>query len=296
MSRLPQCVFAFAGDRRYTDVVAAVISAADSYSPDASLWLWLRGGYDNGSLSMSAWKAIIELKKAGWLVRNEVVLGCKVADPAPENRLKRGHENLYHLSRSLKYYYDRTMGSGSKGLLQKNNRGVLVTKSGVVGSKYATQITESPFMTEDERANAMKALNESQEMMLRGEISDFRMCIKGVHKVTRAVATMVEQNGFYIRRTKSHSDMVSDLWPAFSSETNSCMPRGVVLSILRLSCEPGGDVFDIFPSPAVAKVVAASGRAYVAMGVGGVELTSPEEDGRIFDPEEAKSAQIQAEI
>ena len=56
----------------------------------------LGGKYENGALPGTSWKIAFDLEQyGGWKVRNEIVYPCKVADPAPENRLKRGYEKLF---------------------------------------------------------------------------------------------------------------------------------------------------------------------------------------------------------
>lgn len=287
MNDLPVCVLAFAGDKKPEDVVSAITSARSSFSENASLWLWIRGRYDNGSLSDGAWTAMINLHHADdWIVRNEIIWTCKVADPAPENRLKRGHENLYHLTKGMGYYYDRTMGSGIKGVLGRNSRGSIRTRSGVVGSRYSSQISKSPFLTEDEKTNAWKALATTCEAMQSGEVSDFRMFIRGVQSATRKVAEKVERDGFYIRTTKSHSEMVDDMWMNSFSETNAAIPEKIIQAILRLSCPLDGAVLDLFPTPAVAKAITNSGREYMAIGVGGAVECGPVDGPDVFGSEE----------
>ena len=75
--------------------------------------------------------------------------------------MKRGHESLYHLTKGMGYYYDRTMGSGVKGVLGRNSRGSIKTRSGVVGSRYSSQISRSPFLTEDEKAEFVSDFGKS---------------------------------------------------------------------------------------------------------------------------------------
>jgi hypothetical protein len=265
---MPSCALAFAGDRRVVEVIDAVRAATPLLAADASLWVWVRGGYEGGSLSLKPWKTVVGLVDGhAWRVRNEVVWACRAADPVPESRLKRGHENIYHLSRTMGYYYDRTMGSGFVGTPGRNRFGCVRTSSGVVGSRYAVQIERTASLNDDERMAARKALGATIEAMRGGSVSDFRMYLRGVHRVSGRVAEAVSRDGFHVRISGPRSVVIDDTWTAFASETNARVPPNVVLSLLRLSCPPDGAVLDVFPTPEVARVVTASGRTYVANGV-----------------------------
>lgn len=285
MSEKSSCVLALVSGKKTEEIVDVISKSLDMMSQNASLWLWVRGQYEGGSLVGSNWKVAFDLLKIGWKVRNEIVFSCKVSDPAPENRLKRGHESLLHIVNGLDYFYDRTMGNGYKENLSKNKDGLLVTRSGLVGSKYQKQIQSSVFLTPEEKSSAIEALKEVNHQMLMGKISDFRMSLRGVHKTNKSFADKVDKFGFYIRTTKSHSLQMDDFWTSFQKETNSSIPPGVLLSILRLSCPMGEVVLDLFPSTEVAKTVIDAGRIYVAKGIDVYEVIKPEVG--LFNEEES---------
>jgi site-specific DNA-methyltransferase (adenine-specific) len=286
MSEKATCALVFANGKKSEEIVEAINKSSDMMKHNVSLWLWIRGQYDNGSLSGENWKIAFELQKSGWQVRNEIAFSCKVSDPAPENRLKRGYENLMHLVRSSDYYYDRTMGSGYKDSLSKNKGGLLVTRSGLVGLRYARQIESSQLLTSEEKEAAIAALKDVGLQLSSGKISDFRMILRGARKISKSIAEKVDKSGFYIRTTKSHSLPMDDFWTAFSGDTNSSIPTGVLLSVLRLSCPMDDVVLDLFPSTVVAKTVIGAGRVYVARGIDVYDVIKPEPG--LFNVEEEK--------
>lgn len=266
----PTCVFAFSNSRKSQEVVRTIVESSAMFSRNASLWIWMRGQYDGSSLSDAAWKTLIELSKArsgGWLIRNEISLSCKVVDPVRENRLKRAHENIYHLTKGMNYYYDRSMGSGIKESVKRNRLGQVKTHSGVIGDRYASLIGQSTLLNDMEKEAANNALVGVLKEIALGTVSDFRMYIRGIHSAPSSTAEKIAKDGFFIRTCGARSMVIEDLWTAYGMETNMKLPDNCVASLVRLSCPPDGAVLDLFPSPEVAKIVMDLGRSYVANGV-----------------------------
>lgn len=295
MSDKATCVLVFPSGLKPTTVVDIIRQSTEAMDSNASMWIWVRGQYEGGSLSWDHWKIASFLIHDGWQVRNEVAWSCKAADPAPENRLKRGYEKLLFLVRRKDYYFDRTMGTGNRDKPSRNKRGVLVTKSGVVGAKYMAQIAASPFMTDSEKVSAMDALNNASSKMEAGEISDFRLVLRGCQKATKSVAEKVDRDGFYMRMTTSRSSSMSDFWTDCSSDTNSSIPEGILLSALRLSCPIGGVVLDLFPSQINAETVVGAGRVYVSRTADGVGYADPVRETGLFEIEDRTYDQVQLE-
>jgi site-specific DNA-methyltransferase (adenine-specific) len=282
------CVFAFPNKSNAEEILSTILSESSIMKPDVSLWFWNRSQHIGGSISEIPWKVVMGLKDNGWAVKNEISWSCKVSDPAPENRLKRGHENLYHLTKGKNYFYDRTMGiANSARNLVKNKDGVVTTRSGVIGLKYERQISSSPFLSEIEKANAMAALQKVVESMAKGEISDFRMIIRGIQKVSKSVSSRIDRDGFYVRTTLAHSMPLEDCWTSFKFDPNTSIPTKMISSILKLSCPPGGTVLDFYPSPVVAKAVIASGRNYIANSI--CMTITEDEESQLFKTEEVQN-------
>jgi hypothetical protein len=261
--------------------------------------------YVDGGLAMIPQKIVMWLIFDNeWVIRNEVVCECKVADPAPENRLKRSHETAFHLATGMGYYYDRTMGAAKKqGPAWKNGtlawkNGIPSSRTGVVGRKYAKYINESTDLSDEERQAARSAMMETFGQLNSGEISDYRVAIRGIHKVDGARAKEVAAKGFSISKTRTHSLPVSDLWRDARGSSSKPIPKELVSMMVRLTCRPGGVVLDLFPAEETARVVLSLGRRYVAVSSDEALLARMEAalsagntEGNLFDEEKDDECQ-----
>jgi hypothetical protein len=252
------CALAFPTDHSDEAILDAIATSTPLMDESSSLWLWVRGSYRDGSVSFSPYEIAKELKKQGWVVRNEIVWKCKAGDPAPDNRLKRTHETVFHLTMGKGYYYDRTMD------------GLIVSDQSFrrIGMSYAKKISDSPFLTAEEKANAQEALSNTILKLNSGEVADFRMIFRGTHQVDRRTAHKIDASGFHIRSSKKHAPMFGDVWDEWSNETNSCVPMEMVARMVKLTCPPGGHVIDIFPNISSAKAVMACGCNYLTGSLG----------------------------
>ena len=57
--------------------------------------------------------------------------------------------------------------------------GEITSATGVTGKKYFAQIQNSTTLSEEERKNALAALEQTLQEMRKGEVVDFRMTIRG---------------------------------------------------------------------------------------------------------------------
>jgi len=258
------CALVFAQEHNAETVLNAISIARPRMGDNASLWLWAKGTYRDGSVSFSTYEIAKELKKLGWAVRNEIVWRCKAGDPAPDNRLKRAHETVFHLTIGRNYYYDRTID------------GTVISEQEArkLGSSYAKKISESTTLTEEEKVAALAALAEVSSKMESGDVADFRMALRGIHKVDKWMASKLDKFGFHVRASKCHAPMVGDVWDDWSNETNACVPLGMAARMVRLTCPRGGHVLDLFPEVVTAKAVMACGCNYESV-FRKVELVEP---------------------
>ena len=263
----PTQIDGFQASAQVERIVEELIVSHRLLSNSGSMWVCARESYNSGRLAMIPERIVMELvEKQKWIIRNEVILECKVADPAPESRLKRSYEKAFHLAKGMQYSYDRTMGTGKRWGWEtsKGGNGKLSSRTGVVGTKYAKYIHESTLLTYDEKQAARAALAMTFQQFNAGEISDYRMAIKGIHKVSGFRAKEVAKKGFSISKTKSHSLPMSDLWRDAKTAQWKDVPGSVAELMVRLTCPLEGVVFDLFPSKETAIAVLRSGHKYVA--------------------------------
>jgi len=249
------CALAFPQDCSDENVLSAVTIARPMMEQSSSLWLLVKGSYSDGSVSCAPHKVAAELKKQGWAIRNEIVWKCKAGDPAPDNRLKRSYETVFHLTTGKGYYYDRTIAGTVSSEQSFHN----------IGVGYAKKIAQSPFLSAEEKSNAQNALNAVLTKVNSGEVGDFRMAIRGLHRVDRCMAHKIDKFGFHIRASKKHSPMLGDVWDEWSSETNAHVPLGMIARMVRLTCPINNYVLDLFPSITTAKAIMACDCKYKSL-------------------------------
>ena len=72
-----------------------------------TLWLNLGDTYNKGALQGIPWMVAFELKRRGWILRQDIIWAKP--NPMPEsvkNRCTKSHEHIFILSKSPKYYFD----------------------------------------------------------------------------------------------------------------------------------------------------------------------------------------------
>ena len=89
------------------------------------------------------------------------------------------YEHVFQFVKKTKYYFD---GDSIRIVPEKDAHekdGQIISATGVSGKKYYRQIKTSTVLSEEEKTNALNALNETLEEMRSGEVVDFRMTIRG---------------------------------------------------------------------------------------------------------------------
>ena len=93
--------------------------------------------------------------------------------------------------------------------------------------RYKRKIELSTELTDEQRKNAFEALDEVLDRVKKGEISDFRMVIKGANqRVTNGNTTNLsgrakelEEKGFYFLFYNPKGSMISDVWQIVPEDT-----------------------------------------------------------------------------
>lgn len=99
------------------------------------------------------------------------------SNPTPrqyDRRLVNSTEPFFHFAKSDKYYYDR-----DAFFYQEPERKEITDKK---GKHYLEQIQNSDLSPE-EKLNAIMAVTQSRHEIINGKITDFRMKIRGIHKL-----------------------------------------------------------------------------------------------------------------
>lgn len=94
---------------------------------DGTFWLNIGDTYRNKELLGIPWLCAFELKRCGWVLRNEAIWNKRAYKPEGglKDRLSRNHEQVFLFTKSKKdYFFDqegiREPDEGSKGILRTN--------------------------------------------------------------------------------------------------------------------------------------------------------------------------------
>ena len=186
---------------------------------DGSVWLNLGDKYHNKNLMGMPWRVAIAMQDDGWILRNDIIWHQMKGTQSAQDRLRDVYEHIFHFVKSKKYYYDSDTIRIKPRKLPKINGKEIISATGVSGKKYRKQIIESKELSEQERDEAMKALDKTLERIRSGELVDFRMTIRGTQRTYHSDNSMVsgrakelETKGFFILTSKSKGFLPSDIW------------------------------------------------------------------------------------
>lgn len=225
-----------------------------------SFWLNLGDTYRDKNLCGVPWRVAISLQDTqGWILRNSVVWNKLKGGPDnARDKLRNVHEFVFHFVKLAEYYYDLdSIRNQPKVATVQNGR--VTTATGVSGVNYRRQIEQSPYLTVEEKSDALKALEGMLEKVARGELYDFRMVIRGQQRTTHSNSTKVsgraaelEKKGFYILPYHGKGSKPADVWEIIPEDRwrkdDHCAPFPLELCTIpiKATCPRNGIVLDPF--------------------------------------------------
>jgi DNA modification methylase len=196
--------------------------------PTGSFWLNIGDRYQKKTLLGIPWRvAIAMIDRQKWILRNSVIWN-KVKggmDNTPD-KLRNVYEHVFHFTKSSTgYYYDidaiRKAPHKSKVV-----NGSVVSATGVSGVRYKRQIELSTSLTDEEKVNAFAVLKQTLDDISHGDLSDFRMIIRGQQRATHSDSSKVsgragelDRKGFYILKYHPKGSKPSDVWDIIPEDT-----------------------------------------------------------------------------
>jgi site-specific DNA-methyltransferase (adenine-specific) len=127
----------------------------------------------------------------------------------------------------------------------------------------------STALSDAERANALKALNEVLEEVRVGKLSDFRMIIRGQQRTTHSDSAKVSgrarelaERGFYFLRYHPNGSKPSDVWDILPEDTQkrklhfAPYPEDLCKIPILATCPQSGVVLDPFMGTGTTSLVA----------------------------------------
>lgn len=240
--------------------------------PTGSFWLNIGDSYKNKQLLNIPYRVAIRMQdEQQWILRNTVIWDkMKGAMSQSKDSLGCEYEPLFHfVKKKCGYYYDAD-SVRRKPREARIENGAVVSATGVTGVRYKRKIELSTELTDDQRQNAFRALDNVLDRIKKGEISDFRMVIKGANqRVTNGNTTNLsgrakelEEKGFYFLFYNPKGSMISDVWQIVPEDTQgrklhfAPYPEDLVKIPMILTCPPGGVVLDPFSGTGTTNVVA----------------------------------------
>ena len=245
---------------QYVEKLIAVFNEAKRVLvKDGSFWLNLGDKYvDKGLLGMP-WRVALALMDNGWVLRNDVIWHQLKGTQSCKDRLRDSYEHFFHFVKSKKYFYD-----ADSILIKSTKQPVVTTKetvssTGVSGKKYRKLIRESKELTEEEKVNAERALDEVLSEIREGQVNDFRMTIRGAQRAWHSDnarisgrAKELADKGFYIMRIHAKGHLPNDVWNVVTEDTwrtdSHCAvyPEALLRVPILATCPEGGIVLDPF--------------------------------------------------
>lgn len=239
--------------------------------PQGSFWLNIGDTYLNKQLVGIPWRVTLTLTdQQGWILRNEVIWNkIKGGPDNTTDRLRNIHEQIFHFVKIPKGYYYNADVIRADPKKTKIVNGVIVSATGVSGVRYKRQIELSTHLTDEEKRAGYKALDGMLASLSRGEISDFRMIIRGQQRTTHSNSTHVsgrarelQERGFYFLKYHPKGSKPSDVWDILPEDTQkrghhfAPYPEDLCKIPILATCPPDGIVLDPFCGTGTTTLVA----------------------------------------
>jgi DNA modification methylase len=229
--------------------------------PTGSFWLNIGDSYHRKTLLGIPWRIALELiDHHGWILRNAVVWHkVKSGMDSTTDRLANRYEMVFHFVKQSKGYYYHTDAIRSHPRAAKVVHGAVVSATGVSGIRYRRQIERSTALSEEEKRAAREALDKVLAEVAAGQISDFRMILRGQQRTTHSDSIHVSgrakelhEKGFYILRYHPNGCKPTDVWDILPEDTQRRDSHGAPYPVdlcripIVATCPPEGIVLDPF--------------------------------------------------
>lgn len=216
---------------KFSELIYCVLNEKGSF------WLNIGDSYSKCSLQLIPEKIAIKLIEKGWILNNDIIWNKSSFTPTSYGkRLSLAHEHLFHFVKNNDFYYNISSLNSKKSIKEISKKSTI------------KKVHDSRFLSSDEKSNALLAINKAIEEINNGEISDFRVLLKGSSKVfSKNRKAEIDKNGFLIIKSKNNKP--SDVWE-INVEKNSIhyapFPEELVEFPIKVSCPKNGIILDPF--------------------------------------------------
>jgi DNA modification methylase len=249
----------------YRDYIASLLRVFGelhrALKPSGSFWLNIGDAYLDKRLLGIPWRVALAMTdEQGWVLRNSVVWNKVKGGPDnSKDKLRNVYEPIFHFVKQPRGYYYDADSVRSNPRKTKVVNGAVVSATGVSGIRYRRQIELSSSLSEQEKKSALDALALVLAEIQRGDISDFRMIIRGQQRTTHSDSERVsgrarelQQRGFYFLKYHPNGSKPSDVWEIIPEDTQdrnehfAPYPEDLCKIPILSTCPPGGIVLDPF--------------------------------------------------
>ncbi len=238
--------------------------------PSGSFWLNIGDAYQRKTLTGIPWRVALAMTdRQGWILRNSVIWNKVKGGPDnAKDKLRNIHEHLFHFVKSDGYFYDIDAIRAKPGQARVVN-GTVISATGVSGVRYRRQIELSTALSEVEKQAAYGALQTILEEVRTGNLSDFRMIIRGQQRTTHSDneqvsgrARELSERGFYFLKYHPKGAKPRDVWDILPEDTQkrplhfAPYPEDLCKVPILSTCPQNGTVLDPFTGTGTTNLVA----------------------------------------
>ena len=258
-------------DEYYKDLLRITNELYRVLKDTGSFWLNIGDTYRNKKLQGIPWRLAINLiDRQSWILRNSIIWNKhKGGLDSSKDKLRNIHENIFHFVKDeKKYHYDTsTIRSEPRKSIVKN--GSVISATGVSGIRYKRQIELSTALNDEEKQNAFIELENVLNKVKTGEISDFRMIIRGNQRTTHSDSDKVSgrakelnQKGFYFLFYNPDGTLPGDVWEIIPEDSQkrkthfAVFPEDICKIPILATCPKDGIVLDPFSGTGTTSLVA----------------------------------------
>ena len=226
--------------------------------PSGSLWLNIGDKFIDKELAGMPWRVALALKEDGWILRQDIIWNKRKGTQSAKDRMRDIYEHVFHFVKNKRYYFDGdAIRIKPSSAVWKN--GKITSATGVSGKKYYDYISTTKALSAAEKQKARIALGQVIQEMKDGEISDFRMTIRGTQRTYHSEsgkisgrAKELQEKGYFILKMKSSGFLPSNIWDIVPEDKwrkdNHCavFPEELLQIPLLSTCPKNGIVLDPF--------------------------------------------------
>lgn len=265
-------------EKQYLDNLLAIFyESVRVTKPTGAIVYNLGDKYINGGLSLLPYKFAIQAIESNKVFLINDITWSKL-NPTPrqdKRKLIQATEPFFVFAKSKEYKFNLDDYLQHLDNLNKKNGNNPNTK---IGEKYF-ELIDNAELTDAEKNNAKKELNYAIQSVISGEISSFRMKIRGLHKLAYGGQAggrnnQINNNGYSIIKitgNKLKKDIIES--PVEITKDNShpaVYPIYIIQELIKLLTNKGDIVLDPFNGSGTTCVAAKNlGRQYI-----GIEINS----------------------